>query len=226
MFPSTWCVQPMTRSALRRSFLGSCGSTEEDEAWEDGEVCAFLRDEEGDLDDEERKREVDDGDGDLNREAGNGDKIEVEEGVWLTRDGGRLGKVVALIQDVATARLSRMPTFIVPPSMSVEDVTLAAVALGGVAPAEKMKREEGEGCQDRAGSLKDAAERASQQREGVVSGVPKQHVGCAPSKEAMGYTQRALVGLEFCRVRVVWVQDVLGASWDVPFIVPWNCCWD
>jgi hypothetical protein len=196
MFPSTWCVQPMTRSALRRSFLGSCGSTEEDKAEEDGEVCAFLKDKEGDLDEEEREREVDDVDGDVNREAGNGDEIEVEEGVVLTREGGALGKVVALNQEGTTARLSRMPTFIVLPSMSVEDVTLAAVALGGVVPVEKMKREEGEACQDRARKLDDAREQAGQLREGVGHWTLKQHVGCAPSKEAMGYAQRPVVGLE------------------------------
>jgi hypothetical protein len=58
MFPSTWCVQPMTRSALRRSFLGSCLSTKEDEAEEEEqEICAFLRDEEEDM---KREREVGD----------------------------------------------------------------------------------------------------------------------------------------------------------------------
>jgi hypothetical protein len=55
MFPSTWCVQPMTLSALRTSFWGSCVSTEEEEAEEeDGEVCAFLRDDEGGLEEDGR----------------------------------------------------------------------------------------------------------------------------------------------------------------------------
>jgi hypothetical protein len=194
MFPSTWCVQPMTRSALRRSFLGSCGSTEEDEAEEeDGEVCAFLRDEEGDLEEEERGRGVDDenrtgedGHGDEMHEA----KLQVEDG---DQDG--LGNAVALIQEGTPARLSRMPTFIVPPAMSAEDVTLAAVTVEVGTPAEKIEPEEEKARQGRAGTF-EVRERAGQFREGVGRGISKkQVVGCAPL-EAMGYAQRVVVGLE------------------------------
>jgi hypothetical protein len=59
-----------------------------------------------------------------------------------------------------------------------------------------MKREEGEACEDRDRKLEDAGERAGQLREGVSHWMLKQRVGCAPSKEAMGYAQRPVVGLE------------------------------
>jgi hypothetical protein len=194
MFPSTWCVQPMTRSALRRSFLGSCVSTEEDGTEEEGEVCAFLRDEEGDLEEEERGREAED----ENRvhDAGHGDELHEAELQVEDGDQDGLGSAVALIQEGTPARLSRMPTFIVPLAMSVEDVTLAAVTLGAVTPTEKIEPEEEKACQGRAGGFKEAGERAGQFREGVGRGISKQQVvRCAPL-EAMGYARRPVVGLE------------------------------
>jgi hypothetical protein len=91
-----------------------------------------------------------------------------------------------------------MPTFIVPPAMSVEDVTLASVAVESVTPTEKIEPEEEKACQGRAGKSKEVLDGAGQFREGAGHGMPRQNVvGCAPSKEAMGYAQRpVVVGLE------------------------------
>jgi hypothetical protein len=186
----------MTRSALRRSFLGSCVSTEEDEVEEeDGEVCAFLRDDAGDLEEEERGREAEDES--CAHQHGHGDELHDAELQVEDRDQDGLGTTVALMQEGTAARLSRMPTFIVPPAMSVEDVTLASVTLGGVTPTEKIGREEEKASQGRAGRFKEAGERAGQYQEGLSRGISKQYAGgYAPSKEAMGYAQRPVVGLE------------------------------
>ncbi|KAH6899502.1 hypothetical protein BKA70DRAFT_1569395 [Coprinopsis sp. MPI-PUGE-AT-0042] len=94
MFPSTWCVQPMTRSALRRSFLGTVASTASEES-----ICAFLKDEEGDREDE--------------MEAQN------SECLLGASDGKRAVKLEG------PARLSRMPTFIVPSSIAEDAATEA-----------------------------------------------------------------------------------------------------
>jgi hypothetical protein len=193
MFSSMWCAQPMTHSALRRSFLESCVSTEEEEAEEEGEVCAFLRDEEGDLK-EERGREVED----VNPTPEDGRADEMYEAEFQVEHGDQdgLGKTAALSQEGTTARLSRMPTFIVPSAMSVQDVTLASVVVESVTPTEKIKPEEEKACQGRAGWFKEAGERAGQFREEAGRGIPKQQVvGCAPL-EAMGYAHRPVVGLE------------------------------
>jgi hypothetical protein len=185
-----------SRSALRRSFLESCRSTEEDEEEEEEEVCAFLRDEEGDLEEDGREREVED----QNRAYQHGHGDETHEAELLVEDKDRDGseKAVALIQEGTPARLSRMPTFIVPPAMSVEDVTLASVTVAAGTPAEKIEPEEEKACQDQAGNSREAGERAGQYQEGFSRGISKQHAGgYAPSKEAMGYAQRpVVVGLE------------------------------